>query len=67
MTCDLLTFTEWRILLKVAEGATNKEIAAAFLVNLQTVKNHVENVCQKLKASNRAQAVAIGFRLGYLA
>jgi DNA-binding NarL/FixJ family response regulator len=47
---------EERILALVAEGLTNKEIAATMQLSDKTVKNYLANMFQKLQISRRAQA-----------
>jgi len=52
----LLTSKEMQILRLVAEGKTNKEIAAAQFIALSTVKTHVNNIYSKLSVTNRKEA-----------
>lgn len=47
---------EERVLALVAEGLTNKEIAAALQLSDKTVKNYLSNMFQKLHITRRAQA-----------
>ena len=47
---------EERVLALVAEGLTNKEIAATMQLSDKTVKNYLANIFQKLHISRRAQA-----------
>jgi two-component system response regulator DevR len=47
---------EERVLALVAEGLTNKEIAATLQLSDKTVKNYLANMFQKLRISRRAQA-----------
>ena len=47
---------EERVLALLAEGFTNKEIAAALQLSDKTVKNYIANMFQKLNVSRRAQA-----------
>ena len=49
---------EERVLTLMAEGFTNKEIAAALQLSDKTVKNYIANMFQKLHISRRAQAAA---------
>lgn len=49
---------EERILALMAEGLTNKEIAASLQLSDKTVKNYIANMFQKLHISRRAQAAA---------
>jgi len=51
-----LTQRELQILALIAEGKTNKEIAAAFYIELSTVKTHVNNIYTKLSVRNRIEA-----------
>ncbi len=53
-----LTQQEQRILLLVAEGKTNKEIAAEIFLSDKTVKNYVSSILSKLNLQRRAQAAA---------
>ena len=53
-----LTAQEQRILLLVAEGKTNKEIAAEIYLSDKTVKNYVSSILSKLNLERRAQAAA---------
>jgi len=53
-----LTSQEQKILLLVAEGMTNKEIAADIFLSDKTVKNYVSSILSKLNLERRAQAAA---------
>jgi Response regulator containing a CheY-like receiver domain and an HTH DNA-binding domain len=53
-----LTTQERKILLLVAEGMTNKEIAAKVFLSDKTVKNYVSSILSKLDLQRRAQAGA---------
>ena len=53
-----LTSQEQKILLLVAEGKTNKEIAADVFLSDKTVKNYVSSILAKLNLERRAQAAA---------
>ncbi len=53
-----LTAQERKILLLVAEGMTNKEIAADVFLSDKTVKNYVSIILSKLSLQRRAQAAA---------
>jgi DNA-binding NarL/FixJ family response regulator len=50
----------------VAQGLNNKQIADQLSVTENTVKNHLKYVLAKLDARDRAQLVAIAYRLGLL-
>jgi two-component system, NarL family, response regulator DevR len=53
-----LTAQERRILLLVAEGKTNKEIAGEVFLSDKTVKNYVSSILSKLELQRRGQAAA---------
>jgi DNA-binding NarL/FixJ family response regulator len=53
-----LTAQERKILLLVADGKTNKEIAAEVFLSDKTVKNYVSSILSKLSLQRRAQAAA---------
>jgi DNA-binding NarL/FixJ family response regulator len=53
-----LTAQERRVLLLVAEGKTNKEIASEIFLSDKTVKNYVSSILSKLNLQRRAQAAA---------
>ncbi len=54
-----LSVQETRVLQLVAEGHTNKEVAAALNLSDNTVKNYLGSVFDKLKIRRRSQAAAI--------
>jgi DNA-binding NarL/FixJ family response regulator len=54
-----LTRREHQILNLMAEGMSNKQIAALLVIEISTVKNHVHNILVKLGAQNRVQAVNV--------
>lgn len=55
---EVLSPQEQKVLALVAEGKTNKEIAAALKLSDKTVKNYLSHVFQKLQISRRSQAAA---------
>lgn len=55
---------EREVLALVAEGRSNKAIAAALSVSPNTVKTHVASLLHKLDAENRVQLAAIAVRDG---
>lgn len=59
-----LTDQEKRLLSLIAEGKTNKEIAAIVYLSEKTVRNYVSNILAKLGLSNRAEAAAFAVRHG---
>ncbi len=57
---------ETEVLSLVSEGLHNAEIAQRLNMALGTVKRHVEDILEKLAASDRAHAAATALRRGYL-
>jgi two-component system, NarL family, response regulator DevR len=55
---SVLTPQEQKILMLVAEGKTNKEIATEVFLSDKTVKNYVSSILSKLNLERRAQAAA---------
>ena len=55
---SVLTPQEQKILMLVAEGKTNKEIATDVFLSDKTVKNYVSSILSKLNLERRAQAAA---------
>ena len=56
-----LSRRELEVLLLVAGGFENSEIAEIFEVQLTTVKKQLERIYKKLKAKNRANAVFMAY------
>lgn len=61
-----LTAREREVLIGIAQGFTNKEIAAKLFMSLSTVKVHVHTVFQKLGLPNRTEAAVFAVREGLL-
>jgi len=59
---EQLTDRELEILLLVAQGKTNQEIADELFIALKTVKVHVSNILGKLMVQDRTQAVIYAFK-----
>jgi DNA-binding NarL/FixJ family response regulator len=59
-----LTGREREVLVLLAQGCSNREIAERLVVAEGTVKNHVSNILGKLQAENRTQAADIARRYG---
>jgi DNA-binding NarL/FixJ family response regulator len=57
-----LTEQERRVLAHLAEGESNREIAAAMQLAEKTVRNYVSNVLAKLSLASRAQAATYAIR-----
>jgi DNA-binding NarL/FixJ family response regulator len=63
---EALSKREVDVLQQVAGGNRNKDIAALLFISEETVKGHVKHIMDKLGASDRTQAVAIGIRRGII-
>ncbi len=61
-----LTPREIEVLRLLAEGVANKQIAWRLNISEHTVKFHISSLFNKLNASSRTEAVAIGARLGLI-
>jgi two-component system, NarL family, response regulator LiaR len=57
-----LTTREMEILMLMAEGKTNQDIADDLYIALKTVKTHVSNILSKLNVQDRTQAVIYAFK-----
>ncbi|MEK6337771.1 MAG: response regulator transcription factor [Acidobacteriota bacterium] len=63
---EALSPAEVRVLSLIAEGNTNKEIAASLSVTEDAVKGQVRNILSKLGANDRTQAVTIAVKRGII-
>ena len=61
-----LTSRETQVLNYIADGNSNKQIASILQISEQTAKNHVSNILRKLKANDRAHAVFLAIRYGWI-
>jgi DNA-binding NarL/FixJ family response regulator len=66
MSEEGLTARETEVLSKVAEGNRNRDIGNRLFISEDTVKVHIKHIMEKLGASDRTQAVAIGLRRGII-
>jgi len=63
---EALTYREVEVLKAIAEGNRNRDIANKLFISEETVKVHIKHIMEKLNASDRTQAVAIGVRRGII-
>ncbi|MCL6587556.1 MAG: response regulator transcription factor [Anoxybacillus sp.] len=61
---EQLTSREMEVLLLMAQGKTNQDIADELFISLKTVKVHVSNILAKLDVQDRTQAVIYAFKHG---
>ena len=61
-----LTEREAEILVEIAKGLTNKEIAHKLFVSESTVKSRLRTIFSKVDARDRSQAAAFAIRAGYV-
>jgi len=61
-----LTPRETQILGYIADGNSNKQIAYILQISEQTIKNHVSAILRKLNANDRAHAVVLAIRHGWI-
>jgi DNA-binding NarL/FixJ family response regulator len=59
-----LTKREFEVLIELTRGSTYNDMASKFVINLSTVKTHVQNIFRKLGCRNRSQVVAYVLRKG---
>jgi DNA-binding NarL/FixJ family response regulator len=66
MSDETLTDREVEVLSQIAGGNRNRDIADRLFITEETVKVHIKHIMEKLGASDRTQAVAIGVRRGII-
>ena len=59
---DSLTSRELEVLIQVANGMINKEIATNLNISERTVKNHISNIFKKIDVSDRTQAAVFAIK-----
>lgn len=59
---SLLTNRELEVLIQVANGMFNKEIATNLNISERTVKNHISNIFKKIDVSDRTQAAVFAIK-----
>ena len=63
---EALSKREVEVLQTVAGGKRNSDIATLLFISEETVKGHIKHIMEKLGASDRPDAVAIGIRRGII-
>lgn len=57
-----LTKREYEVLILIAEGLNNKDIAFRIFISEKTVKNHVSSILKKLELNDRVQAAIFAYK-----
>ena len=65
-TSQLLTERETQVLIHIAHGKSNKDIARDLSIGEETVKSHVSNIFSKLHVTSRTQAALYARRIGLI-
>src|SRR5271165_540957 len=63
---EAITAREIEVLLHIAGGNRNRDIAEKLFISEETVKVHIKHIMEKLGASDRTQAVSIALRRGII-
>lgn len=66
VSLDGLTEREREVLTRLAEGASNDEIAEALVISPKTVERHRENIMRKLSLHSRSELVRYAIRKGII-
>ncbi|MGH9423400.1 MAG: response regulator transcription factor, partial [Thermoanaerobaculia bacterium] len=61
-----LTSREQEVLVRIAAGDSNKEIASTLRIEVHTVKTHIHNVFEKLQAGCRRDAIRQALTMGLI-
>jgi len=61
---ETLTAREIEVLRALTHGNSNKQIGTALHISVETVKEHVHHILEKLRAKNRTEAATIAVRHG---
>ena len=59
---EMLTQREREVLIQIANGMINKEIANYLCISERTVKNHISNIFKKIEVSDRTQAAVFAIK-----
>lgn len=63
---EAMTKREVEVLILVANGMFNKEIATTLNISERTVKNHISNIFKKIEVADRTQAAVFAIRNGLI-
>ena len=63
---ESMTKREVEVLILVANGMFNKEIATTLNISERTVKNHISNIFKKIEVADRTQAAVFAIRNGLI-
>jgi DNA-binding NarL/FixJ family response regulator len=63
---EVLTLREIEVLILIAKGSANKEIAEELHISNSTVKTHIASIFQKLGTNDRTEAVTMALRKGII-
>jgi DNA-binding NarL/FixJ family response regulator len=61
-----LSEREREVLLEVALGRSNREIAESLIVSEETVRTHLKSAFRKLEVNDRTQAVVVALKHGLI-
>jgi len=63
---ETLTARELQVLIEIAKGLANKQIAATLGITEYTVKDHLKNILAKLRVADRTEAVSVSVQRGII-
>jgi DNA-binding NarL/FixJ family response regulator len=66
LALNTLTEREKQVLILVAQGWSNPEIAERLVISKKTVRNHITHILAKLGVTTRAELIATAWRNGWL-
>jgi two-component system NarL family response regulator len=65
-TPEVLSDRELEVLILIAKGTSNKEIAGTLNISESTVKTHIQSIFNKLEVNDRTEAVTVALRRGII-
>lgn len=63
---ETLTARELQVLIEIAKGLANKQIAVTLGITEYTVKDHLKNILAKLRVADRTEAVSVSIQRGII-